>query len=226
MIHKLEWDSDFFGIEIGEITYGNKFDNQDSYDLLYINNDIDFEIEIENFTNSFSETKLIFSKDIIKSDLKTYSIFSIKNIEYKKKEIYDLAYESGKFSRFFLDNNFSKDKFEKLYQKWVDNSISNEFADDLLVFLDDDHIVGFVTYKRTNRFARIGLIGVSPNHQGKGIGKKLLSAVENILYEQKVKTMFIPTQEKNEVACRFYKKQGYNIAEEKVIKHYWKNDTI
>lgn len=226
MIKRLDWDSDFFGLQIGELIYESNLETDNSYDLLYVINNCDFEIEIENFTNSFSETKLIFSKNIMKSSPKAYSIFSVKKIQYKKEDIYYLAYESGKFSRFFLDDNFSNEKFEKLYQKWVDNSISNTIADDLLIFLEDDHIVGFVTYKCSDQFATIGLIAVSSNHQGKGIGKKLLETVENILFEQKVKTIFIPTQEKNEVACKFYIKQGYNVIEKKVIKHYWKNDTI
>jgi len=221
MIKRLDWDSNFFGFEIGELIYENKLDFDNSYDLLYLKNDQDFDVNVKDFTKKFSETKLIFSKDI--NDVNPQSsVFSINEIQYDINEIYELAYESGKFSRFFLDGNFEKDKFKELYQKWVDNSISNIFADDLLVYLENNQIQGFVTYKVNNKTATIGLIAVHPNHQGKGVGGKLLRVVENKLFENKINKLLIPTQQKNVMACDFYKKYGYQVYETTFIKHYWR----
>ncbi|MBP6456665.1 MAG: GNAT family N-acetyltransferase, partial [Chitinophagaceae bacterium] len=105
---------------------------------------------------------------------------------------------------------------------WIDNSISNIFADDLLVYLDQNEIIGFITYKTQNNTATIGLVAVSQNCQGKGIGSQLLKAVEHKLNNNSIKTLLIPTQQINEIACNFYKKQGYRIEETLFIKHYWK----
>ncbi len=224
MINRLVWDSDFFEIEIGDLIYKNNSitNNSEDFELIYVKNDIDFELEINNFENAFSETKVVFSKNLNFLETSKKNIFSVNKIDYKVEEIYELAYESGQYSRFYLDDNFKKEKFQELYQKWVDNSISKLFADDLFVYQEDNKTIGFITYKLKNDIATIGLIAVSPNYQGKGIGGKLLNYLEDILFQNDIKTLFIPTQENNLAACNFYKKQGYSINEKTIIKHYWK----
>ncbi len=224
MINKLDWDSDFFEIEVGELIYENNsnVENSNDFGLLYIKSNQQFNVEINGFVNNFHETKIVFSKNIIQNNLNSTNIISINQIDFNVTEIYDLAYESGKYSRFFLDKNFKKNKFLELYQKWVDNSISGQFANDVLIYQERNQIMGFVTYKTKNNEATIGLIAVSPNHQGKGIGGKLLHFVENELFQKNIKTLLIPTQENNLAACNFYKKQGYQVHEITFIKHYWK----
>ncbi len=224
MINRLDWDSNFFEIEIGELICQEHFNygNADVFDLLYIKSNKDFELEINNFENVFSETKVVFSKNLNFLETSNKNIFSFDKINYNIEEIYELAFESGKFSRFFLDNNFRKEKFKELYKKWVDNSISKLFADDLFVYQEDNKTIGFVTYKVKNEIATVGLIAVSPNQQGKGIGSKLLNYLEIFLYESNIHTLLIPTQKSNLAACNFYKKQGYSINEKTIIKHYWK----
>lgn len=222
MIKKLEWDSNFFGIEIGEILYEGKLSesNFDEYKLIYLKTKIDSSPEIKNFENTFSETKLIFEKKLYQNNNLTSNIYSFKDLKIDKSLIYQLAFESGKFSRFNLDSNFGNVKFQELYKTWVDNSISSFFADDLLVYSDKNEILGFITYKKEGKEATIGLIAVSPYYQGKGIGSQLLKTVENKLVNDKIEILSIPTQEINEAACKFYKKQGYNLKERLFIKHY------
>ncbi|MEI7507938.1 MAG: GNAT family N-acetyltransferase [Flavobacterium sp.] len=224
MIKKLEWDSDFFGIEIGEYFHEEKIaeSNFDEFELIYVKSEIYNSLEIKNFENTFSETKLIFAKELKQHNNTNENIFSFKQIKVDKSLIYELAFESGKFSRFNLDPNFQNGKFHELYKLWIDNSISNVFADDLLVYLEKDEIVGFITYKTQNDTATVGLVAVNQNYQGKGIGSQLLKAVEYNLINNSIKTLLIPTQQINEIACNFYKKQGYSINETLFIKHYWK----
>lgn len=224
MIKKLNWDTDFFDIEIGELTINEEFNisQANKYDLLYVKSNKEFDLKIENFINSFSEKKIVFSKSIQSTFVDDENIFSIKGKDYNSNEIYELAFESGKYSRFYLDTKLEKSKFQELYKKWVDNSISNIFADDLLIYIHNGKAEGFVTYKINNKTATIGLIAVSPTQQGKGIGGKLIKTVENVLFKNKVKTLLIPTQQSNKLACDFYKKQGYEIHETTYIKHYWK----
>ena len=224
MINRLDWDSNFFEIEIGELISQENFnyENADTFDLFYIKSNKDFELEINNFENTFSENKVVFSKILNFSKRSKNNIFSVSKIDYKIEDIYELAYESGKFSRFFLDNNFTMEKFKELYKKWVDNSISKLFADDLFVYQEDNKTIGFLTYKIKNEIATIGLIAVSQNQQGKGIGGKLLNYLENFLFKSNINILSIPTQENNIAACNFYKKQGYNINEKTIVKHYWK----
>ena len=225
IIKYLEWDSFFFNKKIGLLDLSDNCpysESQNDYDLIYVLNKEEIALDIANFKPSYSENKIVFSKKIVQSkESANANIFSELK-DSSKKEIYDLAFESGKFSRFNLDLNFKKSEFRKLYQKWVDNSFNKEYADAVLVYKEHSTILGFVTYKVWEGFAAIGLIGVCPKHQGKGIGKKLLQSVEQKVVANGVNELRIPTQLQNEIACLFYTKMGYEIIENKILKHYWK----
>ena len=225
MIQKLDWDSAFFNIKIGEIFYEEEIDIKETsnFDLLYIKSLNDFDLEVSDFENSFSEKKIIFSKDLSENENTSINQIQVYDeFKHSLNEIYQLAYESGTYSRFNLDENIQKGIFQKMYDKWVDNSINKSFADELLVYEEESKVMGFITYKITQQNASIGLIAVNPTFQRKGIGKKLLNHVESKLFKKGVKKLQIPTQERNILGCSFYKKQGYKIEEIIHIKHYWR----
>ena len=225
MIQKLDWDSTFFNIKIGEIFYEEEIDIKETsnFDLLYIKSVNDFDLEVSDFENRFSEKKIIFSKDLSENEnISINQILVYDEFKHSLNEIYQLAYESGTYSRFNLDENIQKGIFQKMYDKWVDNSINKSFADELLVYEEESQVMGFITYKITQQNASIGLIAVNPTFQRKGIGKKLLNHVESKLFKRGVKKLQIPTQERNILGCSFYKKQGYKIEQITHIKHYWR----
>ena len=222
---KLDWDSDFFNIRVGEILYEEEIDTNEvkNFDLLYIKSGNDFDLEVVGFENSFSEQKIIFSKDVL--DIENVLISQISTYDESKHslhDIYQLAYESGTYSRFNLDEKIGEHNFRKMYDRWVDNSINKRFAEELLVFEENSQVIGFITYKIILDRAYIGLIAVNSTFQRKGIGQKLLLFVESKLYKQGIKKLLIPTQERNSLACSFYAKQGYSIEEITYIKHYWR----
>lgn len=229
MIAEKKWDSDFFNLKIGEVNFsdGEDYSNFTDYDLLYIVSDENFDLQINGFTNSFCEQKVKFHKKLSEIFQTNENIFSHSEIEYNIQDIYQLAFESGKHSRFLLDNNFGIEKFKELYRLWIDNSISKTLADDVLLYKSNEEIAGLLTYKTTDDKAFVGLIAVSNEHQGKGIGGILLKHLETILYRKGITSLIIPTQFENKQACNFYNRQGYSIFENTFIKHYWKiNDTI
>lgn len=222
----LEWDSHFFNKKIGVIEIKEEIEipsDLESFDLLYVKQIEDEYFEIKDFKQNHAETIVVFSKSISKSRIPLNNfIFSAFDTNANKEQIYKLAFESGKFSRFKLDNNFKQHEFEALYKTWVANSFSKEFADAILVYKERNIILGFITYKIIEDNAIIGLLGVCDKHQGKGIGRALLVEVENELSNKQIKELRIPTQLQNKQACGFYVKLGYNIIEKTIIKHYWK----
>lgn len=226
-MRRLEWDSAFFNLEVGEIENGDDLNktNYSNFDLLYVKTSE--EISLSYFRLNYEENKVVFEKHITALEDESNKIKSFSKVAYNIEEIYDLAYESGKYSRFLKDNLFGESNFKKLYKEWVDNSITKKFADDILLYFINDKVVGFVTYKKHEDYGQIGLIAVDKRHQGKGIGRQLINKVENALYQEGIKKLRIPTQLQNKEACFFYKKIGYEIIESIPIKHYWKiNDTI
>lgn len=224
-IKRLNWDSDFFGFEIGEIDIDAEFYNTESFDLIVVKQTQDKEQNILNFENSFKETKVIFNKILSSNDLNElddcaidFDVFPAHNSSF-----YALAFESGKYSRFKLDTKLNH-KFEMLYSKWIDNSLNKQFADKIFYLEEQNEIIGFITVKNNGNFATAGLLAVAQDQQGKGIGRKLLSKVEKHCISQNILELRIPTQKENLPACYFYSKMGYEIIEEITIKHYWKKN--
>lgn len=224
MITRIGWDSEFFNLNVGELNFDNIKDssNASDYDLIVVKSAANHNLQISAFVNSFSEQKIVFTKNLFSNSKKNDAVISYKLVRFDIDEVYALALESGKHSRFLLDKKFESGIFEKLYKKWVDNSMYSDFADDVLFFVEKDKILGLVTYKVKDLVGSIGLIAVSPTSQGNGIGSILLQNLEAILYEKGVRTLTIPTQQQNADACAFYQKKGYEISEITYIKHYWK----
>jgi dTDP-4-amino-4,6-dideoxy-D-galactose acyltransferase len=228
IVKLLPWDSAFFDLNVGELVINGSNNGDikisDDFDLIYLKASEAKEISLPNYSETFSETKVIFERtDFIKNEGIPDTIGSVFDGPYSIVQLYELAEESGRYSRFHLDLRFSETNFKKLYHTWIDNSLSGTFADGFLVCQVADRIVGFVTYRTHADHAIIGLIGINAMQQGKGIGSQLIRAVENKLIETGITSLRIPTQLKNERACKFYKKLGYSPMETTVIKHFWRD---
>jgi len=225
MIKYLEWDSIFFEKKIGEV-FLSELDNiehlEKDFDLIYVKSATNFNIDIKDYILTYEEVKVIFSKKISDVSKVNANIYAIADTFNNIDKLYELAYESGKYSRFKLDTKFSEMSFKTLYQMWINNSLKKTFADEVLVYSVNNQIIGFVTYKIVVNKAIIGLIATDSNEQGKGIGTQLIHEVERRVQLKKVLDISIPTQLKNKLACKFYNKLGFNITEQTTIKHYWK----
>lgn len=227
-IKRLDWDSHFFGFEVGELNTESHLYEVENFDLILLKQNVEVRIHVQGYENTFQETKVVFNKilnpsqqNFIDSCLIDYDDTPIDNAS-----LYPLAFESGKYSRFKMDSHFNVDLFELLYSTWVDNSLSKEFADKVYYIKTTDEVIGFVTVKNNKEFSTIGLLAVSQNYQGIGIGRKLVLKVEEYCISQNIFELRIPTQKENRPACEFYCKMGYCVKEEVIIKHYWKYDTI
>lgn len=220
---RLDWDSDFFNLEVGELIIDNSANFElGNFDLIYVKSNEKAPIEFYGFEKTHSETKVIFHKKIVNLNPINNQVIELSHTNYSLNELNQLAFESGKHSRFKLDYKLDNRKFEELYKLWVKNSINKSFADEVFVYLHETIIAGFVSYKVVGDYATIGLIAVSEKFQGKGIGKQLVFKVENELIKKGINELRIPTQEENHQACGFYEKLGYKKFETTNISHYWK----
>lgn len=228
MINQLDWDSNFFELQIAECFIDNQsvINVEKTYDLIYVFCNSDKDINLPGYSESYKENKIVYIKDLVKNQLDSENILSFSSTNFSREQLYELSFESGKYSRFKKDKKFSIQHFENLYKRWIDNSLDFGFSDDILVYVEEKKIIGFISYKIKKNEATIGLVAVLPNHQGKGIGKKLLQVVENELIKNDIKILNIPTQKENFEACSFYEKQGYKVKQSIIIKHFWRNDSI
>lgn len=229
----LNWDSDFFRIKIGKLEKSllveSEFENNlifakaQNYDLLYIfdevNLDIDSEI-LKNFNITLVDTKVIFEKELKKEhdvlDVEILSSISEDDLQ----DLYFLALESGHASRYKTDKELNS-KFEAFYRTWLDNSLNKILADDIFIYKINNKIVGFITLKYNDEICSIGLIAVNPNFRGNKIGEKLMQKCFFEGLQKNCNSITVATQLENSGACRFYKKLEMKIKESNKIYHSW-----
>ena len=67
LINHLEWDTNFFGINVGQVVIekplvNHKYVINKNYDLIVVEQQNNFEVSIIDYYNSYQETKLVFQK--------------------------------------------------------------------------------------------------------------------------------------------------------------------
>lgn len=227
IITKCEWDTNTFGFKIGKyqtpeislqildaITIKAQSEN---YKLIYIES-LNHNPLLDNIL--FCDERCIYRKNRNKNNHSP--CFQIT--QYDKKEIsdilFELALESGKYSRFHLDSKFPNGCFEKLYRKWIEKSINKTIASNIITYNEKEIPIGLLTYSTINNKSTIGLISVSQKFQNKGIGKLLIQHYENSL-SNSIEILEVVTQGVNKTACSFYEKNGYSLSSTSYIYHLW-----
>lgn len=105
----------------------------------------------------------------------------------------------------------------KMYELWIAKSLSGERADAVLVFEDNEKVVGFITIKKEpgsyggKSFASISLNAVSPGYQGKGIYNVLVKSAINWANEQNIDVVQIKTQISNCAVHSCWSRLGASI---------------
>ena len=226
-IQRLNWDSDFFGYEVGKIEVSKcddfNFDifeqEVQNYRLIYLLSDM--EIDILNLL--LVDKKVIFYQKINKViESNDIIIESFDEAKHDLEQLKALAIESGIYSRFFIDKNFVNNEFINLYSQWIENSVNKKIAFDIIVALDKKNIIGFATLnKKSEVLSDIGLIAVSKAYRGLGIGKKVIN--EAILRSKlaRFKAIQVVTQLDNFAAVNLYKSTNFEIKQITYIYHYW-----
>ena len=224
IISKLDWDSKFFELNIGEIDCRNQMaieisrgDNE-HYDLIYVFVQHGQPVPIK-------DTQLVDSKVIYRKNVTSKSIMPPNIIEYSNDtpndELYRLALQSGEYSRFKLDEKFPIGSYERLYREWIEKSVSRVIADDVLCYHYDGKIAGMVTLSSKNGIGNIGLIAVDILNRGKGIGSVLLKAVDSYFSNRGITSIEVATQQNNLKACSWYEKNGFEVKSITDVYHWW-----
>jgi len=228
----LKWDSDFFGFKIGMVSS--------------FTNDLDFKKLLKQAQEQNFKLLYCFANPLNETENKIYSQYGIlvdkkityyQKLEEKKYELpsnveeylenfvddamYSLAIEGGKYSRFRTDKNFPDGSFEKLYKKWIENSLNKTFADVIYVYKQEKLIKGILLLKIINDIGIISLISVDQNLKRKGIGTKLINTAYYYFYKNNIYNIEVVTQKDNIAACNFYEKNNFKIKNIQNIYHIW-----
>jgi len=230
-VEYLTWDTDFFKKKIGQIFVKKsnslilalKEAKCENYQLVYVFCDENLVVENEilmQFNGKIVDRKVLFEKNIEKEKEQT-NIVSEHIGRELTAELEEIAYISGEFSRFKLDENFQKEDFYRMYKIWMENSVKRKIANNVFVAKENEAIKGMATLKIMNKMGHIGLIAVVPDKQGKGYGKALIAACENELLKKNILKIEVATQLNNKRAFSFYEKCGFKIKEITNIYHFW-----
>ena len=230
----LEWDSNFFGYKVAGIK-ASELDSAGLDNIMRELRENEFKLAycFVSPSDKLSNESLSQAPALLADEKITYSI-NVEEISFPGSEkivpyhlnhasqkLITLALQSGDYSRFKIDQNFRNKEFERLYMEWIGKSVSKELADEVLIYSEDDEILGFITLSKKNSKGSIGLIAVDENQRGKAIGKKLIG--RGLLYfkENNIAEIDVVTQKANSVACRFYETCGFRIKSIVNIYHLW-----
>jgi dTDP-4-amino-4,6-dideoxy-D-galactose acyltransferase len=222
-IKKLTWDSDFFGFgiaqleelhEASDLIFVDEFAKSNNIRLVQALADLKNTKFIEILENSgfhYVDTRVDFVMELNKKGNK--NIHWIQANESDIEDIKSIADSLFIDSRFFHPI-FDQARANELFNLWAEKAVKGEFDNLCLksTLNGTEELTGLVTIKFLNeKDARIGLIGVSRKHLGKGIGTYLIDSAITFLKENDFEKLFIATQGKNLGAINLYIKSGFKI---------------
>lgn len=226
----LQWDSEFFGMPIGELT-GNgipfkelhELKNQ-GYQLVYFytkNSEADYIRELEAGGGFLANTKVFYNYISKPSDtnLKTTGIVETDE-QVPGNDFIELAIQNGEHSRFATDPKISPVKFREMYTIWIKKSFSRELCDTIFTYRKDGQDIGFCALKKESYLQMI-LLSVNPAFRGLSIGTNLINASKRECARLNLPSLGLYTQLRNTGAIKLYEKLDFSCTERVEIFHFW-----
>lgn len=218
---KLQWDSDFWGIDVFHIynietlKFDDIFDKKILIQALPNVSDLTFIHKLEENDFKFQESKVTLIKNkfnVQNVNCSQFKPLSVEDLKPYANNIYELY---GNNSRY---NLFPSEKVNEFYYTWLIKSTVGQMDDECIGYFIDGQLAGFITYKIIENYIVIGLLGVFPSFRGLGISQLLLSYVDKFAEIKSSKGIKVSTQGKNTSAINAYIKNGYQI---KSIDHWY-----
>jgi dTDP-4-amino-4,6-dideoxy-D-galactose acyltransferase len=129
-------------------------------------------------------------------------------------------------TRFFSDPHFPRQRAEELYSTWVTLEIQGRAQTVLVAASEANQPLGYVSchLDPVRREGQIGLVGVSSEVRGRGIGKSLVLGAMDWYRDQGAQRVTVVTQGKNRMAQRLYQQCGFISLELQLWYHKWYSD--
>ena len=237
LYRKLEWDSEFFDLNVGYISCSRltpnierhikKFIRKERIGLLeYRCNCHDRESVLTSSENGylFVDMRLTFEQTLNGREAAGRPGYSIrKGTPGDIDTLKEISRGIYKYSRYYFDTNFDRQKVVEFYQNWVEKAVRGQFDDFAYVLCHDGKPVGFCTIKQTRKHAgRIGLFGISPEYKGEGLAGYLLDAsLADLLKNMGISYIEVVTQGRNYAAQRLYQRSGFVTKSTELWYHKW-----
>jgi len=240
----LPWDSQHFEIPVGQIfspeltdsELGNilSYAKEKGYHLIYWATCQERIVPLpllRRFSGSLVDRKVTYQRKLscaftfgeIKKPSNTFTVIEYPQLP-ANQQLRALALLGGGHSRFYVDPCISREKFESMYDIWINRSTLHEIADVVFVAMDSTNIheyLGVVTGSSKNGIGKVGLMGVQKEVQGQGIGSLLITTLHEWMLSNDINISEVVTQKNNVQACKFYERSGYLLASLQHYYHFW-----
>ena len=126
-------------------------------------------------------------------------------------------------TRFFNDSHFPRQRAEDLYSTWITLETQGRAQVVWVAASATDQPLGYVSchLDPARRKGKIGLVGVSPEVRGRGIGKNLAWAAIDWFGAQGAQEVTVVTQGNNQTAQRLYQQCGFLSRDLQLWYHKW-----
>lgn len=235
-IRELNWDSERFGIRVGELQVGNASASDvkgmlevqsGNFDLIYVrgaNHELMPAEVLKTFRGQHTDTRATFemSPIVVPAPVTPRVRGQVRIIEPNEMsdDLVALALQAAEHSRFRNDERFSNAWVDKLYRLWIQRAVAHERSDEVLVFADEAKLLGLYTIRVLEGTGHLELFAVDHRQRGKGVGAALLVAGLAWMRDHQIACASVATQLRNPV-CRLYRELGYSLAHTEEIYHLW-----
>lgn len=228
-VERLDWDSNFFGLRIGRAIVSSEEEGaalasqrknlKEDYDLLYL-----FTSHGMRFPDDKAklvDEKVVYSLSKVVPSEANPSVELWDANKGVTDELLHLALVSGKYSRFKLDDSLPSGSYERLYSRWIEQSVNHAIATEVFCYMVNIIPKGLVTLDRKNGVGTIGLVAIHEEFQGRGIGSALIRHVIRYAQAGQCIKLSVATQHDNIPACRLYEKNGFETESVTDVWHWW-----
>jgi ribosomal protein S18 acetylase RimI-like enzyme len=130
-------------------------------------------------------------------------------------DVHDLAELSADaflLSRFWADPFFSPEQAREFHREWLRN-LCGGLADQVLVCEIDGTVAGFISCAVKGGQGRIPLIATKAGYRRRGLGRSLVSAALHWFASAGAETVYVKTQAQNYPALALYHRAGFTVAQ-------------
>ena len=136
--------------------------------------------------------------------------------------VLDIAGSAFLYSRFHLDPQIAPKAANAIKRAWIGNYIAGSRGERLMVALHEKEPVGFIAVLSAELNGQkcrvIDLIAVDTGHQGRGIGKALVSSFAQ-WHAKECDLLRVGTQAANVASMRLYETCGFSVDETSYVMH-------
>ncbi len=228
-VEKLVWDSVFFNLRIGRADIVSKEDRmvlvsqkealKEDFDLVYVFSSHGLGFPVANA--KLMDEKVVYSLLDMSHSKPNQNVTLWDCGKGTTDDLLHLALVSGQYSRFKLDESLPAGSYERLYSRWIEQSVNGILATEVFCYMVDEIPRGLVTLDIKKGIGVIGLVAINEDFQHRGIGTAMMQHVIHYAWMKQCSQLSVATQLDNIPACRLYEKSGFLVESITDVWHWW-----